>query len=52
MTRKKAKNRKREKQKGNKKRDRSKNKLSTGEICAANFIPPVNGASLVIYFCV
>ena len=27
-------------------------KLSRGEICAANFIPLANGASLGSYFCV
>ena len=26
-------------------------KLSKGEICVANFIPPVNGASLGSFFC-
>ena len=28
------------------------NKLSRGEICLTNFIPPANGASLGSYFCV
>ena len=27
-------------------------KLSRGEICVANLIPPANGASLGSYFCV
>ena len=27
------------------------NKLSRGEICVANFIPPANGASLGRFFC-
>ena len=30
----------------------SENRLGRGEICVANFIPPVNGTSLVSYFCV